>query len=120
MERFYLLVVGWPKTLLSVLLGLTCIATLFAKDIRFDSSIDGLLGHAEPARRYYDGVRDLFGSDDLAVVGVVAAEIYTDLTLTLIRRLTLALENVEGVERVLSLANALDPVSYTHLRAPEP
>ncbi len=111
MERFYLLVVGWPKTLLSVLLGLTCIATLFAKDIRFDSSIDGLLGHAEPARRYYDGVRDLFGSDEVAIVGVVADDIYTELTLSLIRRLTLALENVEGVERVLSLANALDPVA---------
>ena len=88
MERFYLLVVGWPKTLLSILLGLTCIATLFAKDIRFDSSIDGLLGRNEPARRYYDGVRDLFGSDEVAVVGVVADDIYTETTLSLIRRLT--------------------------------
>ena len=57
MERLYLLVVTWPKTLLVLLFLLTCVFGLYAKDLRLDSSVESLLSQDNPDSRYYDEVR---------------------------------------------------------------
>jgi predicted RND superfamily exporter protein len=61
--------------------------------------------------RYYDDVRTAFGSDDIAVVGVRADDIFSPQTLTKIARVTDQLAALEGVERVLSLTNTVDPAA---------
>lgn len=111
MERLYLLVVNWPKTLLLLLFILTCVFGVYAKDIRLDSSVESLLNQDNPDSQYYAEVRQLFGSDEVGVVGLLAADIYTTDVLHKIQRLTEALENVEGVQEALSLTNALDPIA---------
>ncbi len=111
MERLYLLVVDRPKTLLLLLFILTCVFGVYAKDIRLDSSVESLLSQDNPDSQYYAEVRQLFGSDEVGVVGLLAADIYTTDVLHKIQRLTEALENVEGVQEVLSLTNALDPIA---------
>ncbi len=111
MERLYLLVVTWPKTLLVLLFLLTCVFGLYAKDLRLDSSVESLLSQDNPDSRYYDEVRRLFGSDEVGVVGLFADDIYTADVLHKITRLTEALEKIGGVQEVLSLANAVDPIA---------
>ena len=111
MERLYLLVVNRPKTLLLLLFLLTCVLGVYAKDIRLDSSVESLLSQDNPDSQYYAEVRQLFGSDEVGVVGLLAADIYTADVLRKITRLTAALANIEGVQEVLSLTNALDPIA---------
>ncbi len=111
MERLYLLVVNRPKTLLILLFLLTCAFGLYAKDIRLDSSVESLLSQDNPDSRYYAEVRQLFGSDEVGVVGLLADDIYTADVLRRITRLTEALEKIEGVQEVLSLTNAVDPIA---------
>ena len=111
MERLYLFVVNRPKTLLLLLVILTCVFGVFAKDIRLDSSVESLLSQDNLDSQYYAEVRQLFGSDEVGVVGLLAADIYTAEVLHKIQRLTEALENIEGVQEVLSLTNALDPIA---------
>ena len=111
MERLYLLVVNRPRTLLTLLFLLTCVFGVYAKDIRLDSSVESLLSQDNPDSRYYAEVRRLFGSDEVGVVGLLADDIYTTEVLRKIRRLTDALESIEGVQEALSLTNALDPIA---------
>ena len=111
MERLYLFVVNRSKTLLLLLVILTCVFGVFAKDIRLDSSVESLLSQDNLDSQYYAEVRQLFGSDEVGVVGLLAADIYTAEVLHKIQRLTEALENIEGVQEVLSLTNALDPIA---------
>ena len=111
MERLYLLVVNRPKTLLLLLFLLTCVFGVYAKDIRLDSSVESLLSQNNPDSQYYAEVRQLFGSDEVGVVGLLADNIYTADVLHKITRLTEALGNIEGVQEVLSLANAVDPIA---------
>ena len=111
MERLYLLVVNRPKTVLLLLFLFTCVFGVYAKDIRLDSSVESLLSQDNPDSQYYAAVRQLFGSDEVGVVGLLADDIYTVDVLRKITRLTQALENIEGVQEVLSLTNALDPIA---------
>ena len=111
MERLYLFVVNRPKTLLLLLFILTCVFGVYAKDIRLDSSVESLLSQDNPDSQYYAEVRQLFGSDEVGVVGLLATDIYTADVLHKITRLTEALGNIEGVQEVLSLTNALDPIA---------
>ena len=111
MERLYLLVVNRPKTLLVLLFLLTCVFGWYAKDIHLDGSVESLLSRDNPASQYYAEVRRLFGSDEVGVVGLLAEDIYTTAVLHKIARLTATLGNIEGVQEVLSLTNALDPIA---------
>ena len=111
MERLYRLVVSRPRVLLLVIFLLTCVFGFFAKDIRLDGSVESLLPQDDPAGRYYDDVRALFGSDEVGVVGVLADDIYTPDVLRKLQRLTTELAKIEGVQEVISLANAVDPIA---------
>ena len=56
-------------------------------------------------------VRAQFGSDDIGVVGVLTADLFSATKLTKIARVTDRLAAIEGVERVLSLTNTVDPAA---------
>lgn len=111
MGRFSVLIVEWPKLLLSLILLISGPLAFFAKDIRIDGSVESLLSPDDPDSRYYDGVRRVFGSDEVGVVGVVADDIYTPEVLRTIERLTERLGALDGVRNVLSLTNAVDPIA---------
>ncbi len=90
---------------------LTVVFGFFAKDIQLDGSVESLLPQDDPDSRYYDDVRALFGSDEVGVVGVLADDIYTPDVLRKLQRLTTELGKIEGVQEVISLANAVDPIA---------
>src|SRR5262249_37554912 len=51
------------------------------------------------------------GSDDVGVVGVQAQDLFAKETLEKIASITDAISKIDGVERVLSLTNAVDPAA---------
>jgi predicted RND superfamily exporter protein len=83
----------------------------FALRLRIENSLESMLPAGDPEVEYYAHTRSVFGSDDVAVVGMRADDIFAPATLAKIARVTDALGRIEGVERVLSLTNAVDPAS---------
>ena len=111
MERLHRLIVDQPKLVLGLLVLLSGFFGFHAQHIQLDSSVESLLPHDNTDSQYYAEIRELFGSDEIGVVGIIADTIYTTETLEKIKRLTEELKAVEGVEDVLSLANAVDPIA---------
>ncbi|HSQ00033.1 MAG TPA: MMPL family transporter [Candidatus Dormibacteraeota bacterium] len=91
--------------LATILLGLA------AWHVRIEASMSSILRADDPGVQYYDDVRAAFGSDDIAVVGVRATDIFAPATLEKIARVTDQLAAIKGVERVLSLTNTVDPAA---------
>src|SRR5713226_906563 len=111
MQRFYHLIVHWPKLTLLLSLLLTGFLGYHAWHFRIDSSVENLLAQDDPNKKYYEEVRTLFGSDDVGVIGLVTENVYTPATLEKIKRITAEVEKVGGVESVLSLTNVPDPLT---------
>ena len=111
MERVYHLIVHRPKIILFLILLLTGFFAYHAQHIRLDSSVESLLPQDDPEKQYYDEVRQLFGSDEIGVIGLITDNVYTPIVLQKIKRLTEEIKKVDGVESVFSLTNTPDPVT---------
>lgn len=92
-------------------LAITLVLGLFAVRIGIESGVETVIPANDPAIAEYEEVRRTFGSDDVAVVGVVAEDVLAPATLEKIARLTAALERLPGVSEAVSLANAIDPAA---------
>lgn len=108
MQRLIRIPVRYPRATLVGALLLTVLFGLDAAKLRIESSFTSVLPTGDPAVAYYERTRELFGSDDVAVVGVRADDVLAPKTLAKIGRVTDALAKVPGVSRVLSLTNAVD------------
>lgn len=111
MERVYGLIVDRPKLILGLILLLTGFLGWSARHIQLDSSVESLLPGDNTDSQYYSEIRQLFGSDEIGVVGIIADTIYTPQTLQKIARLSEQIKAIEGVDDVISLANAVDPIA---------
>jgi predicted RND superfamily exporter protein len=111
MERIYYFIVHRPKTVLLFILLLTGFLAYHAQHIRLDSSVESLLPQDDPEKRYYDEVRQLFISDEMGIIGLIADDIYTPEVLQKIKHLTEEIQKIDGVEDVISLTNAVDPIA---------
>lgn len=105
------LVIAHSRTAVVVGLAMTVVLGLAARQVRIEASMGSLLRADDPGVRYYDEVRAAFGSDDIAVVGVRTTKLFDPGTLTVIARVTDQLAAIDGVERVLSLTNTVDPAA---------
>ncbi len=105
--------ISWITRNPRIVLTLFAVATLLfatqAAQIRIESSIESTLPSGSPDVRFYESVRETFGSDEIGVVGMRCDDLFAADTLKKIRRITSALQDIEGVEKVLSLTNAVDP-----------
>jgi len=109
MARFARWLVRYPVVFVAANLLVTAVLGVFALRIRIESSLESVLPAGDPKVEYYTRVRATFGSDDVGVVGVRADDIFAPATIGKIARVTDALGRISGVERVLSIANAVDP-----------
>jgi predicted RND superfamily exporter protein len=98
-----------PLIPLAANLLVTLLLGWFALRIRVESSLSSVLPGGDPAIAYYAKVRETFGSDDVAVVGIRADDIFADSTLAKIKRVTERIAKVKGVQSVASITNAPDP-----------
>jgi predicted RND superfamily exporter protein len=109
MDRYLRWLVRHPLVVLAGNLALTMVLGSYALGIRIENVLENVLPAGDPAIAYYDQVRATFGSDNVAVVGVQANDVLAASTLTKIARVTDAIARIQGIERVLSLTNAVDP-----------
>ena len=105
------LVMTYPRTAVVVGLAMTVLLGFAARQVRIEAALGSLLPADDPGVRYYDEVRAAFGSDDIAVVGVRTDTLFDPATLTAIALVTDQLAAIDGVERVLSLTNTVDPAA---------
>lgn len=109
MDAYARWLVRHPFAVVLAYLLLTAVLAFSAARIRIEGSLESILPSRDPAIEYYRSIRATFGSDDIAVVGIVAPDLLSSGTLAKIDRVTRRLEAVKGVDRVMSLTNAVDP-----------
>jgi predicted RND superfamily exporter protein len=66
MTRLYALILHRPKSILILIFLLTAFFAYHAQYVRLDSSVESLLPKGDAEKAYYDEVRNLFGSDEVA------------------------------------------------------
>jgi len=111
MEWVYSCIVGRPRLVLFWLLLITGFLAYHARDIRLDGSVDSLLPKDDPEKQYYNDVRQLFGSDEIGVIGLVTDNVYTPEVLQKLKRLTAEVKKISAVKSTLSLGNAPDIIA---------
>src|SRR5262245_44743735 len=109
MEAFARWLVRRPLAVVVANLLVTAALGAYALHIRIESSLESVLPAGDPKIAYYEDVRRLFGNDDVGVVGVIGDDIFAPATIEKIARVTDALAKIEGVARVLSITNVVDP-----------
>ena len=105
------MLVRFPRSVLLACLALTVGLGIAARGLRIEGSLESVLPADDPGVRYYADVRQAFGGDDIAVVGVRADDLFSGATLAKLARVTDKLAAIDGVERVLSLTNTVDPAA---------
>jgi len=97
-----------PKSVLALVFLLTIFFASHTRQIRFDGSVESLLPKDDPEKRYYNEARQLFGSEEIGILGLVTNDVYTPRVLEKIQRLTEEISRIPEVKSVLSLTNAPD------------
>ena len=111
MDAFARWLVRHPLVVVLANLAVTAVLGLYALHIRIENSLESMLPAADPKVEYYNATRAIFGSDDVAVIGVRAEDVFAPPTIEKIARVTDALARIDGVERVLSITNMVDPAA---------
>ena len=76
--------------------------------LRVETAINNVLPDGDDERRFYDRFRERFGNDEVVLLVLIAEDVLTRENLGRIRRITERIEALDGVRRVVSVANALD------------
>jgi predicted RND superfamily exporter protein len=117
MKRFARLVTRHPVAVLLATALVTLVLLHGLVDLRsgrlrleVDPSVHRLLPEGDEERRFYDHALELFGSDQFVLLSIESpsGDVFESGFLARLQRATEALGGIEGVYRVLSLANALD------------
>ena len=111
MDAFARWLARHPLAVVLANLLVTAVLGFYALQLRIESSLESMLPAGDPKVEYYAQTRAVFGSDDVAVVGVRARDIFAPSTIAKIARVTDEIAKVDGVEHVLSIANAVDPAA---------
>jgi predicted RND superfamily exporter protein len=76
--------------------------------LRVETAVDLVLPDHDEERVFYDRFRERFGNDEIVLVVLIADDVLSEANLARIARITARFEALDGVARVVSVANALD------------
>lgn len=109
-----MLICRFPGTIVAAVLLLSIVALAQIVDFRtgelqlvVDPSEERLLGSNHEGWKFYQDTRRIFGNDETILIAIGADDVFTPPTVELVLRLTNRLEEVQGVQSVVSLANVL-------------
>lgn len=110
MARVHRLVAYRPRAVLAAIAVLTAILGAFATRLEIDGSVAALFARGDPEAEYKARIRELFGSEEVGVVALLADDVYAPEVLEGVRDLSTRLAAIDGVAEVVSLSTAVDPV----------
>jgi hypothetical protein len=99
---------AWP-----IILAFVAIAALFAlplRNIEIDPEIKNQLPADMAARRNVRAIEEKFGGSELVMIVVEALDVLSSSTLERVQKLSVALAEVPGVERVMSPFSVTDVI----------
>jgi hypothetical protein len=105
MSSFARWMVRHPLAVIAANVLVTVVLGFYALRTRIEFSTESVLPAGDPQVEYYAKIREIFGSDDIAIVGVRTDDVFSASTLQKIARVTDALSNIKGVKRVASITN---------------
>jgi predicted RND superfamily exporter protein len=109
MERLIKLVIRFPRTIIILTLAITAFFANQLTKVDISASSDSLLIKADPERIYFDQVKEIFGDDQIIIIALVnKGEVFNAETVKKIKRITEKIERLDGVKRVISIANVLN------------
>jgi predicted RND superfamily exporter protein len=111
MNRFARWLARRPLVVIAANVAVTIALGAWALHVRIENSLESMLPAGDPKVEYYNATRAIFGSDDVAVIGVHGDDIFAPATVEKIARVTDGLARIPGVEHVLSITNAVDPAA---------
>ena len=100
-----------PGLVLTLLLGVSAVLAAGALRLTFDSSLDTLTVEGDPATTLAKSVRETFGNEEIGVIALVSDKAFSVPAVSALRDLTDKIGEIDGVQKVLSLANARDPAA---------
>jgi predicted RND superfamily exporter protein len=103
MRRINLWIVDHPIFCTAGIAVLTLFFLFHIPKLVIDTSTDGMMLQNDPSKAYYEGVKKKFGGDNLTVVLLKTDDVFTTASLGAIKRLSEAIERIDGVSRVESL-----------------
>lgn len=102
------LIARYPWLYVVVLLLTSGFFGYFYVTLPVETSLESLVIEQDADLQFYEAYKERFGDDQVLVVGFAAADVFAPEVLAFLQRQTRALEGVDGVADVLSLANAED------------
>lgn len=101
-----ILTLQWPVLILLAVMTAGSGAAIF--HLRIDPSMESLFNKTSKEYALYREYSEKYGSDQLVAVAMDTEDVFKLRNLVLLKTLTEEIERLPGVERVLSLANAMD------------
>ncbi len=108
MQRIWLWLLAHAGSTLLLQLLLTGLLAFQFQNLRFDTSPSTLILSGSPEHQYYERIKKVFGSDEVVLVGISGEDMLHLGQLEALRDMTVQLEGISGVKRVLSLTNVMD------------
>ena len=100
-------IVGRALAILVVGAAITLFFALQLRHLELDPSAESVMLQDDPARQYYERIKDVFGTDRMIAIALHRPDdtVFRPSTLKKLARMTTAIEAISGVERVSSLCN---------------
>jgi hypothetical protein len=94
--------------LLSILISLPFLVQL--PKVKTVDNVDYFTLEHDPDIKFYDEIKEIFGNDEFFIIAFKKEDIFTHDTLTLLKKITDELEQIEEIREVKSLANVNDTI----------
>ena len=105
-ERLIQLLLNQRWMILIVISALTVLSAAAASRVNFDSSIESWFIESDPSLATYNTFTDIFGADQIVVVGVFAEDVFDDRILRAVQQISDRAGELQFVERVQSITNS--------------
>jgi uncharacterized protein len=105
--RFYSKLIGWPKTIIFIFIGVVALCFLGLPNMKIDSRVEAYINEDNESLITRNKVREMFGLSDPFVIAVENEKgIFNPQSLNLIARLSEEAQKIKGInpEKIVSIA----------------
>lgn len=99
-------ILKYPRTVIAFWITVSLFLGVNIVNLKIDPDVKTMLPQDMDIVRDMDRLEEIFGGSEIVIVSFVSADIFNPATLAKIQRMTADLEQLEFVDRVVSLSNA--------------